>query len=183
MLTLGNIGIAENQEKLSIKQIVQFANSKPSIYNLGLKVNFKKVKDSENLGDLKHITRLNLSTSQGVTSELFEIILKIPGLESISLSETDFPHKELLRLNNYPRVKVLNLEQVNLTDQTFLNVLKLKHIQFLDISKNQQGLSRITIENLRLLPELKEVDARHTAKPGYFKIVSGDFVRVKEKDD
>ena len=86
--------------------------------------------------------------------KLLKELFKIPSLNNLNLSETDIDPKALIYINQYPNIKVLSLEKSNLTDKDLINVLKLKHLERLNLSRNGD-LSKIAIENLRLMPALK----------------------------
>ena len=180
---LGNIGLQEHDQdqSISIPNIVQFANSAKSLYHLGLKYDFSGLNRFEDFSKLINIEQVSLTLSKGVSGEFLKELLKIPNLNNLNLSETDISPKTLLLINQNPKLKALSLEKLKLTDKDLIYLLKLKHIERLDISRNSD-LSKIAIENLKFMPSLKELDSRYTSKPGYFQLKDGRFYRDTSKD-
>lgn len=180
-ITLGNLGLQNQEVSISIPDIVRCVNSNRSINHLGMKVDFSKLDNFEGLSKLKNIQRISLIQSKGVSLKVFQETLKIPNLQYLDLSETDINPDNLPLINQYPNIKKLSLKSLNLTERDLIYLLRLKHVEKLNIGKNWD-LSKIAIENLRLMPALREVDSRYTSKPGCFRLEKGQFYRIQEKD-
>lgn len=101
----------------------------------------------EKVSGLKYVRSFDLSRNMQVTGASLEALLKAPKVVALNLSSTKIPTSELLVLNKYPAIRVLNLNKRGMNSSDVDILLKLKYLERLQIRDNplitRQDLARV----------------------------------------
>lgn len=128
-LTLGN-------ERIPMEEIVAFCNEKKKLSCLGLRRFPSPRIDMEKAADLKYVSAFDLSYNKEVDRAALEELLKAPKVNALNLSSTIFPTRDVLVLNDFPAIKVVNLKRRGMNPSDVDILVKLKHLERLQLEDN-----------------------------------------------
>ncbi|MCA9818806.1 MAG: serine/threonine protein kinase, partial [Cyanobacteria bacterium HKST-UBA01] len=123
-------------EKIPMEEIVAFCNEKRKLTCLGLRRFPTPRIDMEKAADLKYVCAYDLSYNKEVDRAALEALLKAPKVNSLNLSSTIFPTRDVLVLNDFPAIKVVNLKRRGMEPSDVDILVKLRHLERLQLEDN-----------------------------------------------
>ncbi|MEZ4490052.1 MAG: serine/threonine-protein kinase [Cyanobacteriota/Melainabacteria group bacterium] len=133
--------------QIPMDEIVSFCNENKELSSLGLRCFPSPDPGLEKVSGLKYVRSFDLSRNMQVTGASLEALLKAPKVVALNLSSTKIPTSELLVLNKYPAIRVLNLNKRGMNSSDVDILLKLKYLERLQIRDNplitRQDLARV----------------------------------------
>lgn len=141
-------------KKVPMQEIVAFCNTKRNLFCLGLRCFPAPDPDLECAAGLRYVRTLDLSFNEQISRASLEALLKAPRVSELNLSSTVIATRDLLLLNNYPAVKVVNLKRRGMDSSDVDILVKLKHLERLQCNENMM-ITLEDMERIRKMPGMK----------------------------